>query len=105
LRLVERDRQAASSSRISRSFGLTGAVVVARDAGARREERDRTSVRPALADPPYEDCRHDGSPTSPAVGAHHALVVVGISERVELELSRPRHDRRYGSARITVFSR
>jgi 16S rRNA (guanine966-N2)-methyltransferase len=109
---VELDRRA---TRVIQSnlekLGLTGAVVanrnvdtVLRDESARGRRYDLV-----LADPPYEDWRtHEPTLAEllPAVLAEDALVVVETSERVEpvlpLDLVT---SRRYGSARITVFSR
>jgi 16S rRNA G966 N2-methylase RsmD len=91
---------------------LTGAVVVARDAvAALREERDRDRRYDlVLADPAVRGlgrARSARSPSScPPCLADDALVVVETAERVEpsspLDLVTTR---RYGSARITVFSR
>jgi 16S rRNA (guanine966-N2)-methyltransferase len=109
---VERDRQAARVIQSNlEKLRLTGAVVVARDVGAvLREERDRDRRYDlVLADPPYEDWAGTRrlSPSSlPSVLADDALVVVETSERVEPELPLDLvTTRRYGSARITVFSR
>ena len=109
---VERDRQAARVIQSNlEKLRLTGAVVVARDVGAAlREERDRDRRYDlVLADPPYEDwVGHERALADllPSVLADDALVVVETSERVEpvlpLDLVT---SRRYGSARITVFSR
>jgi 16S rRNA G966 N2-methylase RsmD len=62
-----------------------------------------------LADPPYETWAEHAATLAellPGVLADHALVVVETSERVEPELPLDLvTTRRYGSARITVFSR
>ena len=109
---VERDRQAARVIQSNlEKLRLTGAVVVARDVGAAlREERDRDRRYDlVLADPPYEDwAGHERALADllPSVLADDALVVVETSERVEPALPLDLvTTRRYGSARITVFSR
>ncbi len=90
---------------------LTGAVVVARDAAAAlREERDRgRRYDLVLADPPYEEWeRHEPTLAElvPAVLADAGLVVVETADRVTPSLPLDLvTTRRYGSARITVFSR
>jgi 16S rRNA (guanine966-N2)-methyltransferase len=109
---VERDRRAARviQSNLER-LRLTGAVVVARDVVATlREERDRgRRYDLVLADPPYEAWAGYEAPLAellPAVLAEEALAVMETSERVEPELPLDLvTTRRYGSARITVFSR
>ena len=109
---VERDRQAARVIQSNlEKLRLTGAVVVTGDAAAAlRAERDlgrRYDL--VLADPPYEDW--PGHETAlaellPSVLADDGLVVVETSESVEPELPLDLvTTRRYGSARITVFSR
>ena len=109
---VERDREAARVIQSNlEKLRLTGAVVVARDVGATlREERDRRRRYDlVLADPPYEDWAGNETHLAellPSVLDDHALVVVETSERVEPELPLDLvTTRRYGSARITVFSR
>jgi 16S rRNA (guanine966-N2)-methyltransferase len=109
---VESDRGAARVIQANlEKLGLTGAVVAARDVTASlREERDRGHEYDlVLADPPYEDWqRHEPAlgELVPVVLADHGLVVVETAEGVEpalpLDLVTAR---RYGSARITVFSR
>jgi 16S rRNA (guanine966-N2)-methyltransferase len=109
---VERDRAA---TRVIQSnlekLRLTGAVVATGDvARALREERDRgRRYALVLVDPPYEEwATHelDLAELVPSVLADDALVVVETSERVEPELPLDLvTTRRYGSARITVFSR
>ena len=109
---VERDRQAARVIQSNlEKLRLTGAVVVARDVGAAlREERDHERRYDlVLADPPYEDwAGHETALAEllPSVLADDALVVVETAERVEPALPLDLvTTRRYGSARITVFSR
>jgi 16S rRNA (guanine966-N2)-methyltransferase len=109
---VERDRLAARVIQSNlEKLRLTGAVVLARDVvGALREERDRgRRYDLVLADPPYEDwVGHETALADllPSVLAEHALVAVETSERVQPELPLDLvTTRRYGSARITVFSR
>jgi 16S rRNA (guanine966-N2)-methyltransferase len=109
---VERDRQAARVIQSNlEKLRLTGAVVVTGDAAAAlRAERDlgrRYDL--VLADPPYEDWLADEMVLAkllPSVLADDGLVVVETSERVEPDLPLDLvTTRRYGSARITVFSR
>ena len=109
---VERDRGAARVIQANlEKLRLTGAVVAARDvAGALRDERDRgRRYDLVLVDPPYEEWdRHEPrlAELLPPVLGEDALVVVETSERVEPELPLALvTTRRYGSARITVFSR
>ena len=109
---VERDRQAARVIQANlEKLRLTGAVVVVRDvAVALREERDRSRRYDlVLADPPYEDwAAHEAGLAEllPLVLADDALVVVETSGRVEPQLPLDLiTTRRYGSARITAFSR
>ena len=109
---VERDRNAARVVQANlEKLRLTGAVVVVRDAAAAlRDERDRgRQYDLVLADPPYEEWeRHEPSLAElvPAVLADHGLAVVETADRVEPALPLDLvTTRRYGSARITVFSR
>jgi 16S rRNA (guanine966-N2)-methyltransferase len=109
---VESDRQAARVIQSNlEKLRLTGAVVVTRDAiAALRAERARARRYDlVLADPPYEDWeRHETSLAElvPAVVADDGLVVVETADRIEPELPLDLVTaRRYGSARITVFSR
>jgi 16S rRNA (guanine966-N2)-methyltransferase len=109
---VESDRQAARVIQSNlEKLRLTGAVVVTRDAiAALRDERARARRYDlVLADPPYEDWeRHETSLAElvPAVVADDGLVVVETADRIEPELPLDLVTaRRYGSARITVFSR
>jgi 16S rRNA (guanine966-N2)-methyltransferase len=109
---VERDRGAARVIQSNlEKLRLTGAVVANRAvASVLREERDRgRRYDLVLVDPPYGEW--DAHVTSlaellPAVLDEAALVVVETSERVEPELPLDLvTTRRYGSARITVFTR
>jgi 16S rRNA (guanine966-N2)-methyltransferase len=109
---VERDREAARVVRANlEKLRLTGAVVVNRDVGAalREERARRRRYDLVLCDPPYDGW--DGhAPTLadllPGVLADDALVVIETSDRVEPALPLDLvTTRRYGSARITVFSR
>jgi 16S rRNA (guanine966-N2)-methyltransferase len=109
---VERDRAAARVIQANlEKLRLTGAVVVTGDAAAAlREERDRGRLYDlVLVDPPYDEWeRHEPrlAELIPAVLGDSGLVVVETSARVELELPlAPVTTRRYGSARITVYSR
>ena len=109
---VEHDRQAARVIQANlEKLRLTGAVVVARDASAAlRDERDRgRRYDLVLADPPYEEWeRHESELAAlvPPVLADDGLVVVETADRVEPALPLDLvTTRRYGSARITVFSR
>jgi 16S rRNA (guanine966-N2)-methyltransferase len=109
---VERDRAAARVIEANlEKLRLTGAVVVTGDAAAAlREERDRGRLYDlVLVDPPYDEWeRHEPrlAELIPAVLVDSGLVVVETSARVELELPlAPVTTRRYGSARITVYSR
>lgn len=108
---VERDRGAARV--IQANLGklrLTGAVVVMRDVAASlREEREHgRRYDLVLVDPPYDEWDRHASALGelvPAVLEDTALVVVETSERVEPDLPLDLvTTRRYGSARITVFS-
>ena len=109
---VERDRQAARVIQANlEKLRLTGALVITRDAvAALREEGERDRLYDlVLADPPYEDWdRHERSLAElvPAVLADDGLVVVETAEHAEPALALDLvTTRRYGSARITVFSR
>jgi 16S rRNA (guanine966-N2)-methyltransferase len=90
---------------------LTGAVVLCQDAvRALREEKARgRGFDLVLVDAPYEEWeRHEPALAAllPGLLADDGLAVVETSERVEPELPLPLvTSRRYGSARITVFSR
>ncbi|HEY5873394.1 MAG TPA: RsmD family RNA methyltransferase, partial [Gaiellaceae bacterium] len=109
---VERDRDAAGVIRANlEKLRLTGAVVANRDvAAALRDDRGRgRRYGLVLVDPPYEEWdRHAGALAEhlPALLEDDALVVVETSDRVEPELPLDLvTTRRYGSARITVFSK
>ena len=109
---VEHDREAARVIQANvEKLRLSGAVVVNRDfAAALRDERARRRrFDLVLVDPPYGEW--EGHETRLAelladVLADDALVVVETADRVEpvlpLDLVTTR---RYGSARVTVFSR
>jgi 16S rRNA (guanine966-N2)-methyltransferase len=109
---VEHDRGACRVIQANlEKLRLTGAVVVNRDAAAAlREERARgRRYDLVLADPPYE---HWGSHEAhlvellPDVLEKDGVAVVETSAGVEPELPLDLvTSRRYGSARITVFSR
>ena len=109
---VERDREAARVIQANlEKLRLTGATVANRDvASVLREERDRgRSYDLVLVDPPYEEWKSHEQLVAdlvPALLGASALVVVETSARVEPELPLDLvTTRRYGSARITVFSR
>jgi 16S rRNA (guanine966-N2)-methyltransferase len=108
---VESDRQAARVIQANlERLRLSGAVVALRDAtSALREERDRDRRYDLIvADPPYEDWEgHERSLAElvPAVLAAGGRVVVETAEHVQPVLPLAvGTTRRYGSARITVFS-
>jgi 16S rRNA (guanine966-N2)-methyltransferase len=109
---VERDRDACRViERNLEKLRLTGAVVLCQDvASALREERSRRhAYELVLVDPPYEEWEgHEAmlGELLPGVLAERALVVVETAARVEPTLPLALvTTRRYGSARITVFSR
>jgi 16S rRNA (guanine966-N2)-methyltransferase len=92
-------------------LGLTGAVVDKRDALAflREARTRRTAYDLVLCDPPYGDwARHEADLAEllPAVLSDDGVVVVETAARIEpvlpLDLTTTR---RYGSARISIFSR
>jgi len=108
---VERDRGAARVIQANlEKLRLTGATVVARDAAsALRDERDRgRRFDLVLVDPPYEEWDAHVATLATLltdVLSDAALVVVETSDRVEPDLPLDLvTTRRYGSARITVFS-
>jgi 16S rRNA (guanine966-N2)-methyltransferase len=108
---VERDREACRVlDRNLAKLGLTGAVVVPRDVvSALREERTRRHrYELVLADPPYAEWERLARPLGellPTVLADGAILVVETEARVEPELPLDLvTSRRYGSARITVFT-
>lgn len=109
---VERDRDAARVIQANlEKLHMTGASVSNRDvAAALRDDRARQKRYDlVLLDPPYGEWdRHAAALAEllPAVLADNAIVVVETGGRIEpglpLDLVTTR---RYGSARITVFSR
>ena len=108
---VERDRDAARTIQANlEKLRLTGAAVANRDvAAALRDEAGRgRRYDLALVDPPYDEWERHAAALAellPAVLEDDALVVVETFERVEPELPLDLvTTRRYGSARITVFS-
>jgi 16S rRNA (guanine966-N2)-methyltransferase len=109
---VERDRVAARVIQGNlEKLQLTGAVVDSRDvASVLRDERARgRRFDLVLADPPYELWDTHARTLAdmlPALLGDDALVVVETSHQIEPELPLDLvTTRRYGSARITVFSR
>jgi 16S rRNA (guanine966-N2)-methyltransferase len=109
---VERDREASRViSRNLEKLRLTGAVVLAQDAlRALAEEKARGHRYDlVLVDAPYEEWEHYEEPLGellPALLEEDGLAVVETSSRVEPDLPlSPVTSRRYGSARVTVFSR
>lgn len=109
---VERDRDAAHAIQANlEKLRLTGATITNRDvAAALREERTRgRRYDLVLVDPPYDEWERHAPKLAellPEVLADDGLVVVETSERVEPDLPLDLvTTRRYGSARITVFSR
>jgi 16S rRNA (guanine966-N2)-methyltransferase len=109
---VERDRDAARVIQANlEKLRLTGATITNRDvAAALREERTRgRRYDLVLVDPPYDEWERHAPKLAellPEVLADDGLVAVETSERVEPELPLDLvTSRRYGSARITVFSR
>jgi len=108
---VESDRQAARVIQANlEKLRLTGAVVIARDAvAALREEGERDRLYDlVLADPPYEDWEGYERALAelvPTMLAADGLVVVETADHVQPALPLALvTTRRYGSARITVFS-
>jgi 16S rRNA (guanine966-N2)-methyltransferase len=109
---VERDRGAARVIQANiEKLRLAGAELLVRDAaGALRDQRARgRRYDLVLVDPPYDEwARHAGALAElvPPVLAADALVVVETSGSDEPELPLDLvTTRRYGSARITVYSR
>ncbi|MGH3127550.1 MAG: 16S rRNA (guanine(966)-N(2))-methyltransferase RsmD [Gaiellaceae bacterium] len=109
---VERDREAARAIQANlEKLRFTGATVVARDvASALRDDRERgRRYDLVLADPPYEDWETHARTLAgllPDVLTEDAIVVVETADRIEPELPLDLvTTRRYGSARVTVFSR
>ncbi|CAN5754169.1 MAG: 16S rRNA (guanine(966)-N(2))-methyltransferase RsmD [Actinobacteria bacterium] len=109
---VERDKAACRViQRNLEKLQLTGAVVLCQDATrTSREEATREHRYDlVLVDAPYEDWGQQQSPLGdllPDLLETDGLAVVETSSRVEPELPLTLlTTRRYGSARITVFSR
>ena len=109
---VERDREACRViTRNLEKLRLTGAVVLCQDAPrALREERARgRRYDLVLVDAPYEEWERYEKPLGellPDLLTDDAQAVVETSSRVEPELPLALvTSRRYGSARITVFTR
>jgi 16S rRNA (guanine966-N2)-methyltransferase len=109
---VERDRAAARTIQANlEKLRLTGATVVSRDvAAALRDERERSRHYDlVLVDPPYEEWERHAPVLAelvPVLLADDAIVVVETAADVEPEFPLDLvTTRRYGSARITVFSR
>jgi 16S rRNA (guanine966-N2)-methyltransferase len=108
---VERDHAACRVIQANlEKLRLIGAIVVNRDAAsALRAERARASRYDlVLADPPYDEWEEHSVALAPLLGhvlEPEAIVVVETSSRIEPELPLDLvTSRRYGSARITVFS-
>lgn len=109
---VERDREACRVIQENlEKLRFTGALVLNRDtASALRDERARGHRYDlVLVDPPYEEWEHYSAPLAellPAVLEEDGVAVIetsaGVEPEVPLDLVT---SRRYGSARITVFSR
>ena len=109
---VECDREACRViERNLEQLRLTGAIVICQDAvRALREERARgRRYDLVLVDPPYEEWERYAEPLSellPELLEQGGLAVAETSARVAPELPLDLvTTRRYGSARITVFSR
>ena len=109
---VERDRSACRVIQANlEKLRLTGAAIVARDVrAALRDEAVRgRRYDLVLIDPPYEEWERESKLLAellPPILAEDALVVVETSSHVEPELPLDLvTTRRYGSTRITVFSR
>ena len=108
---VESDRAAARVIQANlEKLRLTGATVAKAEVGAAlRAERDRAArFDLVLADPPYDEWERFEPVLSdllPDVVAEDAVVVVETSDRVQPGLPFDLvTTRRYGSARITVFT-
>jgi 16S rRNA (guanine966-N2)-methyltransferase len=108
---VEQDREACRViERNLEKLGLTGAIVLRREAvEALREEKARAArYELVLADPPYDEWERFAGPLSallPPLLRESALVVVETDERTEPDLPLDLvTSRRYGSARISVFT-
>ena len=108
---VERDRAACRVIQANlEKLRLTGAIVLDRDAGsALRDERARARRYDlVLADPPYDEWEEHAVTLAQLLAdvlEPEGLVVIETSSRIEPELPLDLvTSRRYGSARITVFS-
>lgn len=109
---VERDREACRViERNLEKLRLTGAAVICQDAvrALREEQARRHRYDLVLVDAPYEEWERYTEPMAeliPGLLVDGGLAVVETSARVEPELPLDLvTTRRYGSARITVFSR
>lgn len=109
---VERDREACRVIQGNlEKLRLTGAVVLCQDVvRALRDERTRErSYDLVLVDAPYQDWERHARQLSellPGLLGESGLAVVETASRVEPELPLDLvTSRRYGSARITVFSK
>jgi 16S rRNA (guanine966-N2)-methyltransferase len=109
---VERDREACRVIQGNlEKLRLTGAVVHCRDVvHALRDEQARGQrYGLVLVDPPYEEWSRFRDPLAdfvPQLLENDGLAVVETASRIEPELPLDLvTSRRYGSARITVFSR
>ena len=109
---VEREREAARTIQANlEKLRLTGAELVTRDVAAfLRDARERKRLFDlVLVDPPYGEWeRHEPALAElvPVVLAGDGLVVVETDEHIEPVLPLALvTTRRYGSARITVFSK
>lgn len=109
---VERDREACRVIQGNlEKLRLTGAVVLCQDVvRALGEERTRAHRYDlVLVDAPYEDWERHAAPLAellPALLEEGGLAVLETASRVEPELPLDLvTSRRYGSARITVFSK
>ena len=108
---VEQDREACRViERNLEKLGLTGAVVLRRGVveALRDEKAQGHRYELVLADPPYDDWERFAEPLSthvPVLLSDGALAVVETDERTEPELPLDLvTSRRYGSARISVFT-
>ena len=109
---VERDREACRVIQANlEKLHLTGAVVLNRDVmTALRDERAQGRRHDlVLVDPPYEEWESHSVPLAellPNVLEKDGVTIIETSARVEPELPfKLVTSRRYGSTRITVFSK
>ena len=109
---VERDREACRVIQGNlEKLRLTGAVVLCQDVilALRDERTGSRSYDLVLVDAPYEDWEQHARQLSellPGLLGESGLAVVETASRVEPELPLDLvTSRRYGSARITVFSK